>query len=58
MFAFKRKWFSRDEWWERGRIVCVPNAEARDVVNKFHGDKDGIAGTRHVFAENQTEAAG
>ena len=54
MFPFERKFFSRDEWCERGRIVVVSNAEAKDVVNLFHADRPGIAGARHVFADDQT----
>jgi hypothetical protein len=49
------KLFSREQWYARGRIVCVPNSEARDVVNFWEGQAVGLKrGAWHVFSEDQT----
>jgi hypothetical protein len=50
---FERNVFSRDQWNQVGRVVCVPNSEAKDVV-VFWGK--GVRGARHVFSEDQTLA--
>lgn len=42
---------SRDEWIRRGRFVCAPNEEAKDVHNFY---LPNVRGTRHVFAQEQT----
>jgi hypothetical protein len=47
-----KAWLSRDEWFERGRVVTAPNEEARDVVNYF---STNVRGARHVFAQDQTQ---
>ena len=52
MYSKQRSLFSRDEWFERGRVVTAPNEEARDVVNYF---STNLRGARHVFAQDQTE---
>jgi hypothetical protein len=49
-----RPWLSREAWLEHGRNVCVPNQEAKDVVNHFLPDRRGVFGARHVFSEDQT----
>jgi hypothetical protein len=54
MIAFEKKYFSRDQWRERGRIVCVPNAEAAAVVNYWEGHTGLHRGAWHVFSEDQT----
>jgi hypothetical protein len=51
---FQEKYFSRDEWRERGRVVCVPNWEAKDVVNFWEGHTGLYRGAWHVFSKDQT----
>ncbi|HEV3420845.1 MAG TPA: hypothetical protein VG075_11115 [Candidatus Acidoferrum sp.] len=52
---FQKKYFSRDEWRERGRVVCVPNSEARDVCLYWENNIVGLKrGAWHVFSEDQT----
>jgi hypothetical protein len=51
---FQKKYFSRDEWRERGRVVTAPNEEAKTVVNFYLPGRYGVAGARHVFAQDQT----
>jgi hypothetical protein len=47
--------FSRDQWRERGRIVCVPNSEAKSVYLYFEGGAFGLyRGAWHVFSAEQT----
>jgi hypothetical protein len=46
---------SRDQWLERGRVVCVPNTEAKSVVNYWEGRAGLHRGAWHVFAEDQTQ---
>jgi hypothetical protein len=45
------KLLSRSEWAARGRVVAVPNSEAKTVVNWW---TENARGAHHVFAENQT----
>jgi hypothetical protein len=45
---------SRQQWRERGRLVCVPNEEATDAHLYFDTD---VRGARHVFYEYQTAPA-
>jgi len=54
MRSNQRSLFSRDEWRERGRIVCVPNEEAKSVVNYWEGHPGLHRGAWHVFSEDQT----
>jgi hypothetical protein len=55
MHSNQRSLFSREQWRERGRIVCVPNSEAKDVVNYWPGQANGLyVGAWHVFSEDQT----
>lgn len=50
----QRKWLSRDQWRERGHVVCVPNEEAKDVVNFWVGHAGLHRGAWHVFSKDQT----
>ncbi len=52
---FEIKLYSREQWCARGRVVCVPNSEARDVENYWEGHAVGLKrGAWHVFSEDQT----
>lgn len=48
---YQRKFLSRDQWFERGRVVTAPNEEAKAVFN-YWGSR--VRGTRHVFSAFQT----
>ncbi len=55
MYSNQSRWLSRDQWSQRGRVVCVPNEEAKDVVNYWEGAAFGLRrGAWHVFCESQT----
>jgi hypothetical protein len=51
----RQQLLSREQWRERGRVVCVPNCEAKDVANYWEGHAGLHRGAWHVFAEDQTQ---
>lgn len=55
MYSNQRKWFSRDQWRGRGRVVIAPNEEAKDVVNYWEGHAGLHRGAWHIFSEDQTQ---
>ena len=51
----RERWFSRDQWSQRGRVVVVPNEEAKTVVSYWENNTVGLKrGAWHVFDESQT----
>lgn len=54
MLSNQRILLSRDQWQQRGRVVCVPNEQAKSVVNYWEGQAGLQRGAWHVFSEDQT----